>query len=134
MCTPSAAFVDLCYYTCFTTQNNLGMILEVNLNNFVAESKHNCVFSPHPLFDIDRRLRRSELFVVVWHPLQLALEVLQQCHFLVEVFGLILEGVFTAHVMFFRRPPFHLVESVRVMFQDHFGRIVEEYSRGPVAE
>jgi len=110
------------------------MILEVNLNNFVAESKHNCVFSSHPLFDINRPLWRCELFLVLWHTLQIAFEVLQQCHFLVQIFGLILQGVFTIQIMFFGRPPFHLVESVRIISQDHFSRIVEEYPCGTIAE
>lgn len=74
------------------------MILEVDLDNFVGESEHDCVFGAHPLLDVDRAAggRRSLLFLVLGHTLQVTLEVLQEGYFLVQVFRLVFQGLLVA--------------------------------------
>jgi len=50
------------------TQYYLSLVQENYLNDFVAQSKHNCVFSFEPLFDIDirRRLLVSLKLKLTW--------------------------------------------------------------------
>ena len=48
-----ALLVDICYIFVFRIQKNLSVILEVNLDDLVAKSEHNCMLGPHPFLDIN---------------------------------------------------------------------------------
>jgi hypothetical protein len=79
------------------------MILEIDLYDFVRKSEHNGVFGAHPFLDVDRTAggRRGLLLLVLRHALEVTLEVLQQRHFFVQVFGLVFECLLVAGVVFF---------------------------------
>lgn len=52
-CGSFSLFVHVGHISVFRIQQNLGVILEVHLNNFVTESKHDSVLSPHPFLDVN---------------------------------------------------------------------------------
>ena len=66
---PFTLFVDIGNKSVLWVQENLGVILEVHLHNFIAQSKHNSMFSSHPLLNInlDTALRFiSHLYVSIF--------------------------------------------------------------------
>ena len=57
--------VDVSYKLLFTWQNDFSLVCKVNLNNFVAESEHDGVFSLHPLLDIAISIIRCSIFIEI---------------------------------------------------------------------
>ena len=54
--------VDIGHEAVVGVKQDLCVVLEVDLDNFVAESEHNSMPSSHPLFDVNgpcRRLQRT---------------------------------------------------------------------------
>lgn len=45
--------VDVGDQTVVRVQQNLRVVLEVNLDNFVAQAEHDSVTRPHPFLDVD---------------------------------------------------------------------------------
>jgi len=136
VCTSAAFLVDVGDHTSLGAEYDLGVVLEVDLHDFVGEPEHNGVLGAHPLFDLDLAFRGGgldELDVLV-AAVQLALEVLQQRDFLVQVLGLVLDVLLLGVVVAFSGAALDLVEDFRVGFHDHFGRVVEEDSAGPIRE
>lgn len=93
------------------------MVLEVNLDDLVAESEHDGVLGPHPFLDVDRASRvLVRILLVQFVPLdqllffsgvivllEVGLEVLQQCHFLLQFLWVLGEAVLGQHVLLFIR-------------------------------
>lgn len=118
-------------------ENDLCLVLEVHLHDLVGEAQHDGVLGPHPLLDLDG----SALVVLILGlvdlgvlTIQLGAEVLQESHFLLQLFGLVLEGVRTDHVLPVRCSPLHLLEVAAIGIQDYLGRVVEEHSASAVGQ
>ena len=52
-CLPLALLVHVCDLAALRVQKYFGVVLEVHLHNFVAESEHDGVLSAHPLLHVD---------------------------------------------------------------------------------
>lgn len=114
------------------------MILEIDLDNLVAQSEHNRMFGPHPLLDVDRwdtrhwwldLLRHTIFILLVLIAFKIGTEVLQQRNFLLEILGIVSEVVSLHDVLLLRRRnsfPFVVIEGVAVRVNDNLGRVVEE--------
>ena len=50
---PFTFFVYVCYISVLGVQQNLSVVLEIYLNNFVAQPEHNGMFRSHPFLHID---------------------------------------------------------------------------------
>lgn len=107
--------VDVCYILVFRIQENLGVILEVNLDDFVAQSEHNCMLGPHPFLDVNatrwilqlvcliQLVPLDQLFLLlrVVVLFQIRLKVLQKSDFLLDLLREVVKGVLGHHVLFF---------------------------------
>lgn len=133
----TAAFlVDLGHHAGLTAEDDLSVVLEVDLHDFVGESEHDCVFGAHPLLDLDFALgggRLDELHVLV-SAVQLTFEVLQQSHFFVQIFGVLLDVLFLRVVVALCSAALDLVKNFGFRLHDDFGGVVEEYSAGSVGK
>lgn len=91
------------------------MILEVNLHDFVAQSEHDRVLGSHPFLDVDgawwvlqfvglvHLVSLDELLFLLWVIvlLKVGLEVLKQCHFLLQLLGVAWEIVLLHDILLF---------------------------------
>jgi hypothetical protein len=119
------------------------VILEVNLNDFVAEAEHDRVLSSHPFFDVDGAWRvlqfiglvqfvsLNELLFFLWIVvlLQVGLKVLKQSDFLLKILRVTREVVLLHHVLLLVRCncfSFIVVELRATRLGHNFRRIVEE--------
>ena len=50
---PLSLLVNIGHVSVLRVEKNLSVVLEVNLNNFVAEAEHNGMLCPHPLLHVD---------------------------------------------------------------------------------
>lgn len=127
MRTALALFVHIGHDPGLRTQKYFCVVLEVHLHHFVRESEHDGMFGPHPLFDLDRAIARRMVldFVVSF---QLTLEVFQQCHFFVQLLGILCQSLLLRVVLSLAHSPFHLLKLVYFGIQHYFGRIIEENS------
>lgn len=48
-----ALFIDIGNQPVLRVEQDLGMVLEIDLHNFIAEPEHDGMLSAHPLLDID---------------------------------------------------------------------------------
>jgi hypothetical protein len=90
------------------------MVLEVDLDNFIAQSEHDSVLRSHPFLDVNgtgwwaiRHIFNVLLLcnlegctLLSCTRLQVRFEVFQQSHFLLELLWIIGERVFLHHVLF----------------------------------
>lgn len=108
------------------------MILEVYLNDLIAQPKHNRVPSPHPLLHINNVSQcllalvcRSLLLIFPFLGLgisfEVASEVLQQSDLLLKLFRVVGESVRLNHVLSFWSLSFHVVEVMTLFVQHYFG-------------
>ena len=94
---PLSFLVDISDESALRVQQDFSVVLEVNLHDLVAKPEHDCVLSSHPLLDVygPREGLKPEgcvllplnqllLFLGVEGLLQVALEVLEESHFLLE--------------------------------------------------
>jgi len=97
-----STLVDVGHKAVFGVQQDLGVVLEIDLDNLVAESEHNCMLRAHPLLDVHGAGRRTvrcqvSVFLCCGHVLigqsmgstllssarlQVGFEMLQQSHLL----------------------------------------------------
>ncbi len=116
------------------------MILEIDLDNLVAQSEHNGMFCSHPLLNVDWRdtrhgwldlVRHSIFILLVLIALKIGTEVLQQCNFLLEILGIVSEVISLHNVLLLlcrNSLPFVVIEGVAVRVDDNLGRVVEEHT------
>lgn len=125
------------------TQHDLGVVLEVHLYHLVREPEHNSVPRPHPFLHIHDILHLplllavSVLFCYILGSViafQVAPEMLEESHFLLEFLRVLGERILLADVLPITRPSLHVVEVVTVGVQYDFGGIVEEDARGFVRQ
>ena len=50
---PLTLLINVGHIAVLGVEQNLGVVLEVNLDNFVAETEHDSVFGSHPFFDVN---------------------------------------------------------------------------------
>lgn len=62
---PLSLLVDVGHVPVLGVEENLCMILEVNLYNFVAQSEHDGVLRPHPLLHVDGAWRVLQFICLV---------------------------------------------------------------------
>lgn len=62
---PFTLLVDVGHVPILRVQENLCVILEINLNDFVAESEHDSVLRPHPLLHVDRTWRVLQFICLI---------------------------------------------------------------------
>ena len=93
--------VHVCHISVLRVQKDLRVILEVNLHNFVAESKHYSVLGSHPFFDVDATwwvlklvglvekvsLNQLLLLLRIIILLKVRFEMLEKGHFLLQLLG-----------------------------------------------
>lgn len=91
------------------------MVLEVNLNNFVAEAEHNGMLCPHPLLHVDaawwilklvsliKKVSLDQLLLLLWIVvlLQVGLEVLKKGNFLLQLLWEVREIVLGHNILLF---------------------------------
>jgi len=111
---PLALFVDVGHEAALGIEQNLGVVLEINLNDLVGEAEHDRVLSTHPLLYVDVRVYLELTLglavltnigsgkmllilyttVVITSPVFMIFEVrpkvLHECHFLVKLFWIII--------------------------------------------
>ena len=54
-----SSLVNICDQSIFGVQQDLSVVLEINLDDLVAESEHYCMLGTHPLLDVNRSWRGS---------------------------------------------------------------------------
>jgi len=110
-----ALLVDICYIFVFRIQKYLSVILEVNLDDLVAQSEHNCMLGPHPFLDINAArwilqlvrlihlISLNQLFLLlrIIVLFQIRFEVLEESNFLLDLLREVVEAVLGHHVLFF---------------------------------
>ena len=112
------------------------MILEVHLDHLVRESEHDGMTSPHPLLNIHNILNFPVLLGEVVRDLlvrlrllsalEVAAEVLQKGHLLLEVLGVLCQGILFADVLAVGLAPLHVVEVEAIGVQHDLGTVVKE--------
>lgn len=100
--------VNISHVSVFRVKQDFSVILEVDLYNLVAQSEHDSMFGTHPLLDVNRawwvlQLRilfvqyvsLYKLFFLSWIVvlLKIRFEMLKQCHFLLQFFGVVVEVI-----------------------------------------
>ena len=140
-----ALLVDISYEPVVRVEQDLGVILEVDLDDLVGKSEHDGVPSAHPLLDIYRAsLGFHRILGIVSHVhlgmlvasallgrrrLQIALEMLQQSNFLLELFREFRELVLGEHILLLVRADslaLIVVEALAFVLGHNFRRIVEK--------
>ena len=53
---PLALFIDVCDEATLGIEEDLCVILEIDLDDLVAQPEHNCVLRTHPLLHVDMRV------------------------------------------------------------------------------
>jgi len=114
------------------------VVLEVDLDHLVGESKHYSMSRSHPLLDIDHILHFS-LFVGILSvlfkkifglvvTLEIAPKVLEKSDFLLQFFWVFGECILFSEVLTITRSSFHIVNMMTIGVQYYFGRVVEEHT------
>jgi len=107
------------------------------LDNFIAESEENCMSRLHPFFQINEGsilVFVGVLQILFFFDFQVVLEVLQQRDFLLELLGIVGEGVLADVVLAVAVLAFHVLE-VEILGVGHdLGGVVEEDAGGAVGQ
>ena len=79
--------VDVSHQLLFTWKNNFSLVGKVHLNNFVAESEHDCVLGLHPFLDIAVSAFWGSILVKIDFVVcvKIVPEMLKKSHFFLEL-------------------------------------------------
>ena len=119
------------------------MILEVYLDDFVAESKHDSMLGSHPFLDVNAArwilqliclvqlisLNQLLLFLRIIVLFQIRFKVLEKCYLLLELLREIGEAILRHYVLLFiccNGFSFIIIELCSARLCDNFGRVIEE--------
>ena len=119
------------------------MVLEVNLDNLVAKSEHDGVFSSHPLLNINWRIlhahliasfRADDLTSLTWKLLilvvfQVRSEVLKQSDLLLKILGVVCKVISLHDILLLsggHRLSLVVEESVAIRIDDDFCAVIKE--------
>ncbi len=137
-------FINIGNNFSFRAQHDLSVVLKINLDNFIRQSKHNCMAGAHPFFNVDdvcnftfgRYNLISWLFIWFWFgwALQVTSEVLQQSYLLLECWRVLNYCVLFANILPIGGPSFNVVEVETVRIKHNFSCIVEEHTHRLVAQ
>lgn len=122
------------------------MILEVYLNDFVAESKHNSMLGSHPFLDVNaarwilqfirliQLISLNQLFLLLRIVVlfQIRFKVLEKCYLLLELLREIGEAVLRHYILLFICSygfSFIIIELSSARLCNNFGRVIEENTR-----
>ena len=131
------------------------MVLEVDLDNFVGKSEHNCVFGPHPflhihdLTDFPSCTGRNGLLGCVfleesillldWSDdrflpvsLQVGFEVLQERYFFVNFLRVVAQSMGLNNFLLICHTSLEVIKSFSGRFKDYLCRIIEENSSSSI--
>jgi hypothetical protein len=129
-------FVDVSDQTALRVEQDLRVVLEADLDDLVGEAEHDRVLSPHPLLHIHDILHLAlrELVWVHWGRLvgfglftafKVASEVLEKCHFLLQLLGVFSEGIFFADVLSVGTSSLVIVKMIAVRIEHDLGGVVK---------
>lgn len=146
-----ALLIDIGHVSVLRVEQYFSVILEVNLDDFVAESEHDGMLGPHPFLDVHGAWRilqlvglvhlvsLDQLLLFLWIVvlLEVRLEVLKQCDFLLKLLRVAGEVVLLHHVLLLVGCDCFalvVVELRAAGLGDDLRRIVEEDACGHVGE
>ena len=116
------------------------MILEVNLNDFVRETEHNCMPCSHPLFNVDDIFHLSFRDFLTWNYLsrlicfwfltafKVASEMLKQSYFFLQLFWILRQIIFFSYILTICTSSLIIVEMITVRIKNNFCWIIEVYA------
>ena len=130
----------------FRVQQDFSVVLEINLNDLIAQSEHNSVLSAHPFFYINWAgwvlqlvglvhlipLDELFLFLGIVILLQVGLEMLQQCHFFLQLLWISRKVILLHDILLFVSGhgfSFVVVELRATGLRNNLGRVIEEHTR-----
>ena len=126
-------------------EHDFGMVLEIDLNDFVREAEHDSMACPHPLLDVNdifdlalRQLIGVDLcrFVGLWllTALKVASEMLKKRDFLLQFLRVLSKRVLFPDVLTISTSSLIVVEVVAVRVQHYLCRVIKVDSGGFVRE
>lgn len=119
-------------------EQDLGLVLEVYLHDFVGKTEHRGMGSPHPLFNVNRTRLHFYLLQVLrlrtrLHSVlaEVGLKVLEKRHFFLQIFRVVLKTVSRHNILLLRRTnssALVVVEHDVVLRNHDFGAVVEKHT------
>jgi len=139
-----SALVDVGDDLSLRAEHDFGVVLEVDLHHLVGKSKHDSMSSAHPLLDIDyvgdlpallgEVLRNLLVGLGLLGSLEVASEMLEKSHLLLQVSGVFGQSVLFADVLAIGTATLHVVKVEAVGVKNDLGGVVEEHTGCFVAQ
>jgi hypothetical protein len=124
--TALSSLIDIGYISRLRGQNDLSGVLEIDLDDLVRKPEHYRVPCPHPLLNVDQRLRCgltiSDIGLNV--SLKVASEMLEKRNFLLKFLGVVRKRIPCAGLVPIGAMPLKITEPVSTRIQNDFRRVV----------
>ena len=138
---PFSLLVDISDHPSLAGQDYFSVVLEVHLDDFVAESEHYSVAGSHPLFDIRELGRSLVLRALYWVFLvpfrflsfEIRSKMLQQSDLFLDFLGVLSQCIDLHYILSVALPPFNVIKAFGLRMQNYFGAVIEKYSSSSVA-
>lgn len=131
-----ASLVDIGHKFGLRAEHDFGVVLEIDLHDFVREAEHDSMTGPHPLLDVHdildlafRELVRVNLCGFVglglFTPLKVASEVLKKGDLFLELLRVLSKCVLFPNVLTIGTPPLVVIEVITVRVQHYLCGVIK---------